>query len=92
MDHGKAGRIGQVDLGHQKNSTFETNSFEPDHLLAQNIGDACQRRTLADIQQPLLEDIRLDHRSAPQRTPDPRVLPDGPLDIFMANNSDGTVG
>jgi len=79
-------------LGHQKNSPLKPDGFEPDHLLAQDVGDAGQRRALADIQQPLLEGIRLDHRSAPQCATDTWVLPDGPFYIFMTDNSDRAVG
>ena len=56
------------------------------------MGNARQRRALADIQQPLLEDIRLDQRTAPQGASDPRILPDRPFDILMTNDSDRAVG
>ncbi len=85
VDRRKARGIRQVYLSLRDGTPSNADGFKPNDLLAEHMGDALERRPLADI--PFAEDAGLNHRISPQGEPEARKFGGDPFDIPVHNDT-----
>lgn len=92
VHYGKPGCIGEVDLGQRDEVASDTYGFKAADLLADQAGNSLQGRALSSVQNPFLEDSRLQCGRAFEGQADLRALCDDAVDILMRNHANEAVG